>query len=42
MYDKILDELRKFFDEVRHECTMDYMYGFFDAVAIIRDLAEKS
>ena len=42
MYDKILDALKEFFDEVRGECNMDYMYGFFDAVAIIRDMAEKS
>lgn len=42
MYDKILDELSKFYDECCKEQGMDYLYGFFDAVAIIREMADKT
>ena len=42
MYDAILAELEKFYDECCVERNMDYLYGFFDAVAIVREMAEKS
>ena len=42
MLEKALAELEKFYDECCIERNMDYLYGFFDAVAIVRELAEKS
>lgn len=42
MFDTVLAELSKFYDECCRECNMDYLYGFFDAVAIVREMAEKS
>ena len=42
MLEKALEELEKFYDECCRECGMDYLYGYFDAVAIIREMAEKS
>ena len=42
MYENILAELGKFYDECCRECNMDYLYGYFDAVAIIREMADKS
>ena len=41
-YQTILEEMSKFYDECCKECPMEYLYGFFDAVAIVREMAEKS
>ena len=39
---KALEEMEKFYEECCKEAPMPYLYGFFDALAIVRDLAEKS
>ena len=42
MLEKALAELEKFYAECCREMPMDYLYGYFDAVAIIREMAENS
>ena len=42
MYDDLLNELSRFYDECCKESDMDYLYGYFDAVAIVREMAEKA
>ena len=41
-YQMILEELEKYYDECCKEAPMSYLYGFFDAVAVVREMAEKS
>ena len=42
MLEKALAELEKYYDECCRGMSMEYLYGYFDAVAIVRELAEKS
>ena len=42
MLEKALAELEKFYAECCREMPMAYLYGYFDAVAIIREMADQS
>ena len=42
MLEKALAELEKYYDECCRGMSMEYLFGYFDAVAIIREMAENS
>lgn len=39
--EKIIDEMQKFYDEHGRNRSIEYAFGFFDAVSVLRILEER-